>query len=126
MNSERLLKLADYLDKVSKEKWDHTIFVSVDSKDVLLKGDSLGHCTVLWPKEFYIKDGQLYSKEGSRNPLHHATEFFDMTLTQVLNLFGSHHAVDYFKTSKITAGMVADKIRELLGCNVFVVTAIEL
>lgn len=115
VNSERLLMLASHLDSLSKDQWDYTKFVVTDNNDVLLRGDALGHCSTLWPDEFYIKNGQLYSKEGSRNPIHHATEFFDITLITCLNLFGLHHAVDYFGTEDITHQMVAGKIRSLIN-----------
>lgn len=117
MYSERLLTLADYLDCLSNDRWDHSLFVKTDDNDVLVRGDALGHCSVLWPDEFYIKNGQLYSKEGTRNPFHHATEFFDICLITCLNLFGLHHAVNYYGTENITPRMVADKIRSYVNAT---------
>lgn len=114
MNIKRLKTLADYLDKLSKDAWDFHVFAKVDSDGNFLRGDALGHCTIIWPEFFKIENRRISVPGSTLTPVKFAMEFFDIDLDTYLKLFGVSHCMENFGTLDVTASMVSNGIKSLI------------
>lgn len=136
MNVERLLKLADFLEKIPEDHFDMDNWVSVDSfvdeetyviEQKHLPGDpeklscgttacAFGWATALWPEELYFDGCHVRLQDESEDPFFHlsgfsaAREFFGLQSPDLADLFFSPETFDYERAAT-TPDDVAGRIR---------------